>query len=145
MVCLGNICRSPIAEGVLEHMAAQNGLNWTVDSAGTSGWHNGEQPDRRAIATCKAKGIDITRQRSRKLTRSDFETFDLILTMDGSNLRDVLALAGTEQQRQKVSPILEYAGITRTEVPDPYYDGRFQEVYELLWESCQNIIAKHTD
>lgn len=99
MVCLGNICRSPIAHGIMEAKVKSKGLDWQVDSVGTSGWHDGEQPDRRAISTAKKHGIDISHQRSRRITRQDIQAFDVILTMDMQNYKDVLHLCHTTLER----------------------------------------------
>ena len=142
MVCLGNICRSPMAEGILRHLSNGAGLDWVVDSAGTSDWHIGETPDSRAVRTCKKNGIDISRQNARQLNEKDFEHFDIILTMDDSNLANVLDIAGSQNNMAKVISILEYASIENREVPDPYYDNRFDEVFELLWESCTEIVRR---
>ena len=130
VVCLGNICRSPIGEGWLRHVAMVQGLRVKVDSAGTSGYHAGDAPDRRSVATMRAVGIDISGQRSRKFTRSDFQKFDRILVMDRANLSDVLALARTEEERGKVA-LFDPAG---DEVPDPYYGGAdgFEQVREQV-------------
>ncbi len=144
MVCLGNICRSPMAQGVLEHMVEQHKLPWEVDSAGTGSWHIGELPDKRAIQTCLANGIDITGQRARQFRQEDFENFDLILTMDGSNYRDVVAKAQNARHTSKVRPILQYLEHPIDEVPDPYFDGRFQDVYELIVKSCDRLIQAET-
>ena len=144
MVCLGNICRSPMAQGVLEHMVREQNLSWYVDSAGTGNWHIGEQPDKRAIQTCKANGIDITGQRARQFSQQDFDEFDLILTMDNSNYRDVQAIARKPHHSDKVKPILDYLEHPVDEVPDPYFDGRFQDVYELIVKSCGSLIETET-
>lgn len=140
MVCLGNICRSPMAQGVLEHLVERHKLPWKVDSAGTGNWHIGELPYKRAIQTCKTNGIDITGQRARQFRQEDFEEFDLILTMDSSNYRDVLAKAKDPRHTSKVRPILNYLENPVDEVPDPYFDGRFQDVYDLIVESCDRLI-----
>lgn len=129
-----------MAQGVLEHLAADKGLNWTIDSAGTGSWHVGEAPDRRAIRTCHTNGIDISGQRARQFAYGDFDAFDLILTMDETNRQNVLDMSVEEGHKNKVHAILQYAGGSGTEVPDPYYNGRFQEVFDLLWESCNKIV-----
>lgn len=118
VVCLGNICRSPIGEGWLRHAAMVRGCRVKVDSAGTAGYHVGEAPDRRSVAAMKAAGIDISGQRSRKFVRADFKKFDRILVMDQSNLRDVLALARGDEEAAKVAL---FDGTS--DVPDPYYGG----------------------
>lgn len=143
MVCLGNICRSPLAEGILQHKATQNGLTIQVDSAGTINRHEGELPDPRSIAVAKNYKIDLTNQRSRPLKLTDFETFDTIYVMDESNYTDVIALAKNEGHKAKVKMILNevYPNENR-KVPDPYFGGDegFEEVYQMLDEACELII-----
>lgn len=145
MVCLGNICRSPLAEGILQDKINQKGLNWTVDSAGTGGWHAGEGPDPRSVATALERGIDISMQRARKFQISDFETFDHILVMDASNYIDVMHLATNSAHRAKVEFILNYVQPGRNkQVPDPYYgsSGGFGVVFELLDTACEAFVNK---
>ena len=101
MVCLGNICRSPLAEGILKNKAFSNNLDWKIDSAGTSSFHNGDLPDSRSIAVAKQHGIDIMDQRSRLFVKEDFDQFDLILAMDSSNYQNILKLASSEEQKEK--------------------------------------------
>ncbi len=143
MVCLGNICRSPLAEGIMQDKIRQRQLDgWEVDSAGTGGWHAGEQPDPRSIRTARQHGIDITGQRARQFSRRDFKRFDLILAMDQSNLRDLSQLANTEDERLQLRLILEaaYPGNTR-EVPDPYWDDNgFEAVFQMLDDACERIL-----
>lgn len=141
MVCLGNICRSPIAEGVLRRHCQERGLNWRVDSAGTAGYHVGEAPDRRAIACLRSKGIDISGLRARQLTRVDLDEFDLVLVMDQSNLRDVLRLCGTPAQRDKVRLLMDYTDSPGSPVPDPYYGSErdFELVYALCDQACRAL------
>jgi protein-tyrosine phosphatase len=142
MVCLGNICRSPLAEGILKHKAQQAGLDWQVDSAGIGGWHAGELPDLRSIAVAQKHGIDITDQRARKFKASDLDTFDLILAMDNENYEDILRHAKTHEQRKKVDMIMNFSRPQRNEiVPDPYYDGRFQLIFNMLDEACGVIVG----
>lgn len=142
MVCLGNICRSPLAEGILQSKVNDSIM---VDSAGTSGFHQGELPDSRSIAVAKKYGIDITNQRSRKFTASDFKEFDLIYAMDVSNYQDILSLASTEEDKGRVKMILNesYPNENRN-VPDPYYGGDmgFENVYAMLDEACEIIASK---
>ncbi|MBP7821700.1 MAG: low molecular weight phosphotyrosine protein phosphatase [Saprospiraceae bacterium] len=143
MVCLGNICRSPLAEGILRDRILKNNLNWKVDSAGTGGWHTGELPDRRAVKVANSHGIDITDQRARQLSVDDFSKFDLILAMDSMNFRDILKMAPAAFDTSKLHLILDY--ITPGEnacVPDPYYDGRFEFVYQLLSSACDKLISQ---
>lgn len=138
MVCLGNICRSPLAHGVLEHLAKERGLNWEIDSAGTGNWHVGEQPDRRSIAIAKNYGVDISGQCCRQFDVSDFDTYDHIFVMDYSNLNDVKALARGDEDHKKVSLLLK-DGI----VPDPYYDDtQFDPVYKMVEKRCKEIITE---
>ncbi len=106
MVCLGNICRSPLAEGIMQHLAEQNGLAWQIDSAGTGNWHVGEGPDRRSTSTAGNHGIDISKQVCKQFRRSDFDEFDLILVMDKNNYSDVLAMAPDERGAQKSKTII---------------------------------------
>jgi protein-tyrosine phosphatase len=144
MVCLGNICRSPLAEGILKTQLKKAGKIAQVDSAGTGDWHAGSQPDHRSIATARNHGIDITDQRARQFRKDDFEAFDYILVMDRSNLSNVLRLAETEAERNKVELILNYAYPSENrEVPDPYYDDNgFEEVYEMLELACARFVEK---
>lgn len=141
MVCLGNICRSPLAEGILRSKLSND---FIVDSAGTGGWHAGEQPDKRSILTAKNRGVDITYQKARKFQKSDFDNFDYIYVMDNQNFKDVSSLAENENHKAKVQLILEeiFPG-ERVDVPDPYYGGQdgFERVYDMLDEACE-IIAK---
>ena len=144
MVCLGNICRSPLAEGILLTKIKERNLPWIVDSAGTSGWHQGELPDPRSIAVAKAHNIDLTYQRSRQFTKADLEQFDLILAMDSSNYSNILKLATTEIQKSKVKLILNYVYPNENRaVPDPYYEGGFEQVYQMLAAACEKIIEIH--
>ena len=142
MVCLGNICRSPLAEGILKSKLDSD--KFYVDSAGTSGHHNGELPDSRSVAVANSNGLDITDQRSRKFTRQDFIDFQYIYVMDSSNYNDVIRLARNEEEKLKVKLILNEISPKRNlDVPDPYYGGEngFKKVYEMLDDACE-IIAK---
>ena len=145
MVCLGNICRSPLAEGILQHKIESRSLPWEVDSAGTGSWHTGQQPDARSIATARKHGIDITRQRARQIKNWDLSQYDLILTMDSQNYQDVMRLAIGEQQQEKIRLIMNYAfpGQNRS-VPDPYWnDDGFEQVFEMLDQACEALIREH--
>ncbi|CAM3723142.1 low molecular weight protein-tyrosine-phosphatase [Mucilaginibacter galii] len=140
MICLGNICRSPLAEGIMKHLVAEQGLNWTVDSAGTGSWHVGEGPDHRSVKTARQFGVDISKQVCRQFKVSDFDEFDLMLVMDKSNLSDVLSLARNEHDAEKVKLLLN-----DKEVPDPYYDPtQFEPVYRLIEGGCKDIIKAYT-
>jgi protein-tyrosine phosphatase len=139
MVCLGNICRSPLAEGIMQHLAIENGLDWQVDSAGTGDWHVGEGPDRRSTRTAQKHGIDISQQVCRLFKISDFDTFDQIFVMDRNNLSDILAMARNETDAKKVRLLLD-----DKIVPDPYYhDDQFEPVFKLIEEGCREIIKQY--
>ena len=145
MVCLGNICRSPLAEGILKTKAAEKNLEWTIESRGTGSWHIGEQADPRSIAEAKKNGIDITDQRGQQLQKSDLQEFDLIYAMDTSNYNNILKLASSEEERQKVKMILNESKPNMNQVvPDPYWsDDGFSHVFELLEEACEIIVEKY--
>lgn len=143
MVCLGNICRSPLAEGVMQQLIEKNQLDWEVDSAGTSGWHDGGLPDSRSIAVAKSHNIDITHQRSRKFVVEDFHLFDKIYVMDQSNYQDVIKIAPSESAEAKVDLLLnESLPGMNARVPDPYYEGGFESVYQMIKEACEVIVTK---
>ena len=145
MVCLGNICRSPLADGLLRRKVTESKLDVTVDSAGTSAYHEGERPDRRMLETSKRRGTPIDFLRSRPFSALDFETFDVIYVMDQSNLQNVLKLAANDAQKAKVKLILnEVDPDAHDEVPDPYFGGSegFEHVYDLLDQATDNIIEK---
>jgi len=139
MVCLGNICRSPLAEGILKSKVDTSNV-W-VDSAGTGGYHVGSRPDSRSIAVAQKHGINIMEQTCRKFAVQDFETFDLIYVMDKSNYADVTALAKTIEEKNKVKLLLEEAKLGISEVPDPYYGGAdgFGHIYDLIDKACDRI------
>ncbi|MDQ1858162.1 low molecular weight protein-tyrosine-phosphatase [Chryseobacterium sp. WLY505] len=139
MVCLGNICRSPLAEGIMKTKLPDH---YMVDSAGTISMHEGEHPDKRAITTAANHDIDISKQRSRPITRKDFETFDKIYCMDIDILADVVSKTKNEEERQKVSLFLEVLGDHKNaEVPDPYWGDMndFEKVFRLLDKGCEAI------
>ncbi len=144
MVCLGNICRSPLAEGILKDKIKKVGLHWEVDSAGTSGWHSGERPDSRSIEVAAKYNIDITDQSSRKVRSVDYEIFDLIYAMDVQNYNDLISLA-TEQEKPKIKLILnEIDSAKNKNVPDPYWDDNgFEKVLKMLDEACDMIVEKY--
>jgi protein-tyrosine phosphatase len=142
MVCLGNICRSPLAEGILASKLPKK--NFIVDSAGTGTWHIGRQPDARSIAIAKKHKLDISQQKGRQFTKNDFDAFDCIYVMDISNYRDVVRLADNQEQINKVQLILnELFPGENVDVPDPYYGVAhgFESVYHMLDETC-DVIAK---
>lgn len=141
MVCLGNICRSPLAEGILKQKTSR--LNIFVDSAGTSNYHVGDPPDERSVQIARKYGIDITSQRGRQFQVSDFDEFDLIFAMDKSNYYDILSLARNEGDKNKVELILNLLNPGENmDVPDPYYGGSkgFENVYKMLNDAC-DILA----
>jgi protein-tyrosine phosphatase len=143
MVCLGNICRSPLAEGIL--VSKVNADEIFVDSAGTGAYHIGKLPDERSIEVARKHGIDITNQRARKFTIKDFDTFDYIYAMDESNYQNILMLATTNEDKSKVQLILNETHPTKNlAVPDPYYGGNqgFENVYIMLEEACEIIVNK---
>lgn len=140
MVCLGNICRSPLAEGILQSKVDNN--LFVVDSAGTSSYHIGNKPDPRSIAIAKKKGIDITQQQARQFVKQDFLDFDIIYAMDNSNYNNIIALAENDKQKSKVNLILnESYPEQNLDVPDPYYGGDkgFETVFNMLDEACNKI------
>ena len=145
MVCLGNICRSPLAEGILQAKVNNKGLDIKVESAGTGGWHVGQGPDHRAVAIANKYGVDISQQQARQFSSTDFEDFDIIYAMDGSNLSDIVSLANSNKDIEKVRLILnEINPEDNTPVPDPYYGGDdgFEKVYQLLDAACEIITKK---
>jgi protein-tyrosine phosphatase len=141
LVCLGNICRSPLAEGILRNKAELMDFNLSVDSAGTSDWHTGEPPDSRGITVAYENGIDISNLKARQFELSDFDKFDLILAMDKSNYTELLNLSRSSNDTKKIKLFMNmaYPGVNM-DVPDPYYDGRFHEVFELLDEASEKIL-----
>lgn len=147
MVCLGNICRSPIAEGIMKAKLAAANVQGMVDSAGVLSYHSGEAPDKRAISVAGKYQVDISGQVARQFRKSDFIDFDVILVMDRSVHAEIAALAQNDEQRNKVRLFLEFAGIKEiTEVPDPYYGGQegFEMVYNMLDEGCNRILFNLT-
>ena len=145
MVCLGNICRSPMADGLMRKKVEKARLDIIVDSAGTSGLHTGEAPDHRMRQTAQKFGTPIDTLRARKFVAEDFDRFDLIFAMDKSNLSNILQLARTEKDKQKVHLLLNmsHPGMD-LEVPDPYYGGEqgFIDVYNMLDEATECVVTK---
>ena len=136
MVCLGNICRSPLAHGIMAHMVREAGLEWEIDSAGTGDWHVGHAPDHRSIAVAKTNGIDISEQRAQFFVPDLFEKYDRIFVMDRNNYKDVLALSTSEEHSGKVSLFLD-----DDIVPDPYYDSdQFEPVFRMIEARCKILI-----
>ena len=143
MVCLGNICRSPLAEGILASKLPKG--QFYIDSAGTGHWHVGNPPDPRSIVTAKKKGIDISNQRGKLFKPSFFKEYDHIYVMDANNYHDVIQMAKTEADKQKVRLILDevFPG-ENLDVPDPYHGVQFNfdQVFEMLDEACESIAKK---
>ncbi len=139
MVCLGNICRSPLAEGILKSKVNNN--SFFIDSAGTGGYHIGNPPDHRSIAVAKKHGIDISKQKCRQFTVEDFNKFDTIYVMDISNYNNVTKLTEDPKQKEKVKLLLSETDLKNKEVPDPYYnDNGFEHVFQLIDNACINIV-----
>ena len=144
MVCLGNICRSPLAQGILHHKLNKLNIdNITVDSAGTGNWHIGSNPDKRSTEIAMKHEIDISNQKARQFSYEDFEKFDHILVMDTSNLQNIRSQAKSKKDVDKIKLILDYSYPDKNEsVPDPYFGGidGFEHVYNLLNNACDKII-----
>ena len=142
-VCLGNICRSPTAEGVLRHKLSEAGLDERVevDSAGTGDWHVGKAPDMRTRQAAQRRGYDLSLLRARQVSVDDFARFDLVLAMDHSNLRD---LKGLRRGGSEPDLFLRRYGLVPEEVPDPYYGGEegFEEVLDLIEQACDGLVAE---
>lgn len=148
MVCLGNICRSPLAEGILQSKLPSP--NFIVDSAGTGNWHIGKKPDDRSVAVAKKNGLDISKQRGQQFTAAFYDQFDYIFVMDQSNYEHVIQLAQTPEHKQKVQLLLnELFPGENVDVPDPYYGlaNGFEQVYQMLDQACevlaQRLIQNH--
>lgn len=145
-VCLGNICRSPLAEGIFRAQAKAAGVvaAFDIDSAGTGAWHVGEPPDKRAQACAKGRGIDITALRARQFVPGDFAAFDYILAMDRQNYRDIAAQSALAEHRAKVRLMLSYGDSGRDDVPDPYHGGAadFETVFDMLDAACRRLLAE---
>lgn len=149
MVCLGNICRSPLAEGILRSKIKAKGLDWTVDSAGTGGWHVDEAPHNLSQRIAKNHGVDISRLRGRQFQPSDLQDFDLIFVMDKQNFADVKYIAERNWQANKVFMILDllHPG-SHIDVPDPWFENTpnaFENVYQMLDKACDKIIENYSN
>ena len=146
MVCLGNICRSPIAEGVLRQKVKESGLDWVVDSAGTESYHIGEQPHRDSVEVCLLHDIDISAQRARKFVMQDFEDFDKIYALAGDVYTEIKKIGGPGAPIDKVDLLMNEAepGLNRS-VPDPYYGSKekFITAYKMINTACDQIIARY--
>ena len=140
MVCLGNICRSPLAEGILSSKTSSDTI--FVDSAGTAGYHVGNPPDPRSVEVAASHGIDISRQHCRRFSQTDFDEFDYIFAMDRENLLHLHGLARSEADLEKVSLLLQAAEMEEEEVPDPYYGGEdgFLHVYRMIDQATDRLL-----
>lgn len=145
-VCLGNICRSPMAEGIMKSLARKNNLDWYIDSAATESYHIGAMPDRRAIATCKRHGISIDDQRARKLTADDFEAFDLVYALADEVMQEIRRDHREAADNKKLQLFLDelFPGEQRS-VPDPYYgkEEGFEPVFQLIKKGCEAVLHKY--
>jgi len=148
MVCLGNICRSPLAEGILQHKVQQAGLSWSVDSAGTNGYHVGEAPHRLSQKVALQHGIDISHQCSRRFTAADFKQFDKIYAMAGDVITEMQRIARKDFDATKVDLLMNelYPG-KNMDVPDPWYgtEPGYHEVYAMIDKACDKIINKFSN
>ncbi len=147
VVCLGNICRSPLAHGIFNHEIRKRNLDWEVDSAGTANYHSGKAPDPRSIAEAKRNGLDISRQAARQLIAEDFIVYNHILVMDAMNYQNARSIAPTEELKQKVELIMNFADPGRNgQVPDPYWDDEgFSNVYNMLVRAVDGFISTQTE
>lgn len=146
MVCLGNICRSPLAEGILQHKAKSAGLNWTVESAGTNGFHVGEAPHRLSQKVARLNGIDICNQRARQFVAADLERYDKIYAMAGDVIDEMKTIAGWKWDAARVELLMNELHPGKNEpVPDPWYgpEPGYHHVYELINDACETIIEKY--
>ena len=142
MVCLGNICRSPLAEGILKSKVDPNTI--IVDSAGTAGYHIGNPPDTRSIAVAKKYGIDISDQVCRKFSPKDFDTYDIIYAMDKDNYQNIIQLSTKSEHTNKVRFLLSEIDGNEQEVPDPYYGGTdgFEQIFQMIDTACDHIVNR---
>jgi protein-tyrosine phosphatase len=146
MVCLGNICRSPLAEGILQEKARAAGLDWVVESAGTNGYHTGEAPHHLSLKVARQHGIDISNQRARRFTAADFQRFDKIYAMAGDVIDDMRRIAGRQFDQSKVDLLMnEVHPGSNEDVPDPWYgpEPGYHEVYAMIDQAADRIIAKY--
>lgn len=146
MVCLGNICRSPLAEGILQHKAWNAGLKWSIESAGTNGYHTGEPPHKLSQKVAKLNGIDICNQRSRRFSGDDFDNFDKIYAMSADVIEEMKWIAKKKFNAQKVDLLMNelYPG-RNMDVPDPWYgpEPGYHDVYEMIEKACEKIVSKY--
>jgi protein-tyrosine phosphatase len=148
MVCLGNICRSPLAEGILQEKAFKAGLNWSVESAGTNGYHTGEAPHHLSQKVAKLNGIDICNQRSRKLTSGDFDVYDKIYALAGDVKSEIKRIGKGKYDESKVELLMnELHPGSDMDVPDPWYgpEPGYHDVYKMIADACDAIIEKYAN
>ncbi len=146
MICLGNICRSPIAEGVMSKLIDEKGLDWYVQSAGTSGFHQGDLPHTESIAVSAQHGINIKNQRSQQLMSNHIKEYDLLIVMDQQNYNNTLKLCSTDFERSKVKMLLNYSFPNENRaVPDPYYEGGFENVFSMIEKACIALIKAESN
>jgi len=146
MVCLGNICRSPLAEGILQDKAFKAGLRWTVESAGTGAWHTGQPPHHLSVKVAKQNGIDISRQRARSFEPADFDHYDYIYALAGDVLGEIKRIAGKKFDASKAGLLMNEAWPGRDrDVPDPYYgpEAGYHEVFALIDQCCDAIVQRY--
>jgi protein-tyrosine phosphatase len=147
MVCLGNICRSPLAEGILQDKAFKAGLTWSIESAGTNSYHTGEPPHPLSQKVAKLKGIDISKQRAKRFTASDFEVYDKIYALAEDVMEEMKRIAGKKFDASKADFLMNelYPG-KNMDVPDPYYgaEAGYHKVYKMIGEVCEVIVEKYT-
>ena len=148
MVCLGNICRSPLAEGILQDKSFKAGLNWSVESAGTNSYHTGDAPHRLSQKVAQLNGINICNQRARRFTANDFDVYDKIYALAGDVLQEIKRIAGKKFDASKVDLLMnELYPEKNMDVPDPYYgeeDG-YHEVYKMIDQVCNKIIENYSN
>jgi len=144
MICLGNICRSPLAEGILKHLCTEKKLNWEIDSCGTGGWHIGNQPDRRSLTVALKNGIDLSNQKARQINKTDLEHYDFLITMDQDNYNTVKRMANSKQA-EKIHLLNNFSKPGMNEaVIDPYYDDAlFESVFQQIYIACEAIIKQY--
>ena len=146
MVCLGNICRSPLAEGILKEKVRISGLNWIVDSAGTNGYHNGEPPHQLSQKVARMNGIDISNQISRRIHPEDFDRYDKIFAMAEDVIEEMKWIGGKSYKQQKVDLLMNLVYPNKNmDVPDPWFGGErgYHEVYKLIEQACEMLVRQH--